>query len=596
MPLLRILLPTLLLAGSLTRLAAQVGFTAALDRETIAEGESAVLTLTFENGNPAQAPAITPPPGLRIDFATRSTQMQIVNGRRTDSVSLLYSVVPSRAGEYVIPSITATVGNQRLSTPPLTLRVLTREQAGSSGQMGYAFLRLIAPKDTAFLGEVIPLEIQLFHAVSGDQLQTPLIQSEGFSFGPVVQSQQNPNTPPTQINNVTYRMVGFRTTAVPVKTGRLTLGPAQCSLILHIPVNNRSRNPFDDFFSFGPRAERRQVTLTSPAQFLTVLPLPEEGKPAGFTGAVGHYEWAVTASPTNVMAGDPVTLNIQIAGRGALESLALPLPDWREFKTYPPTTQIKTTDPLGIEGVKTFEQVVVPQNGDVRAIPALAFSFFDPERKTYRTLQHAPIALSVRPGNSAPPQPVVLAGGSSSTPAETAAPGLAHIKPFLGPVATLSPPLLARPWFLALQVLPLAGLCAAWSWRHWREARERNPRQRRQRETARIVRAGLADLKHFAAHNNATDFFAGTFRLLQEQIGERLDLPSGSITEAAVDDYLPDCGAEPALIERLHRLFQACNDARYGGRGGASLEEMLPQVEQALREVCSLRPRWREKV
>lgn len=596
MPFLRLPLLALLLAGSFTRLAAQPGFTAALDRETIAEGESAVLTLTFENGSPAQVPVITPPPGLRIDFATRNTQMQIVNGRRTDSVSLLYSVVPSQAGEHVIPSITATVGNRRLSTPPLTLRVLTREQAGTSGQMGYAFLRLIVPKDTAYLGEVIPLEIQLFHAVSGDQLQTPQIQSEGFSFGPVVQSPQNPNTPPTQINNVTYRMVGFRTTAVPVKTGRLSLGPAQCSLILHIPVNNRSRNPFDDFFSFGPRAERRQVTLSSPSQFLTVRPLPEEGKPAGFTGAVGQYEWTVSASPTNVMAGDPVTLNIQIVGRGALESLALPTPDWREFKTYPPTAQIKTTDPLGIEGVKIFEQVVVPQNGDVRAIPAFSFVFFDPERKTYRTLQHAPIALSVRPGSSPTPQPVVLAGNPASPPAETAAPGLAHIKPFLGPVAALSPPLLARPWFLALQALPLAGLCAVWSWRHWREARERNPRRRRRRETARMIRSGLADLRTFAAHNNPAEFFATTFRLLQEQIGERLDLPSGSITEAAVDDYLPDCGAEPAFTERLHRLFQACNDARYGGRGGASLEEMLPQVEQALREIGSLRPRWQDKV
>jgi hypothetical protein len=111
-----------------------------------------------------------------------------------------------------------------------------------------------------------------------------------------------------------------------------------------------------------------------------------------------------------------------------------------------------------------------------------------------------------------------------------------------------------------------------------------------------MIRSGLADLRTFAAHNNPAEFFATTFRLLQEQIGERLDLPSGSITEAAVDDYLPDCGAEPAFTERLHRLFQACNDARYGGRGGASLEEMLPQVEQALREIGSLRPRWQDKV
>src|SRR2546425_1304314 len=102
------------------------------------------------------------------------------------------------------------------------------------------------------------------------------------------------------------------------------------------------------------------------------------------------------AGPTNVAAGDPIPVRVQIAGRGAIDSLNLPeQPGWHDFKTYPPTSKVETTDPLGVQGTKTFEQTIVPQTADIKEIPPISFSFFDPDQKAYRALRQPAVKLVV---------------------------------------------------------------------------------------------------------------------------------------------------------------------------------------------------------
>jgi len=137
------------------------------------------------------------------------------------------------------------------------------------------------------------------------------------------------------------------------------------------------------------------------------------------------------------------------------------------------------------------------------------------------------------------------------------------IKEELGAPARSGPPLVTRPAFLAWQSLPVLAWLAAFVWRKRADNLANNPRLRRQRQVAQLVRGGLSDLDKFAAENKSDDFFAMLFRLLQEQLGERLDCPAGAITEADVDARLTQLGAGAATLESLHELFQLCNQARY---------------------------------
>jgi hypothetical protein len=296
-----------------------------------------------------------------------------------------------------------------------------------------------------------------------------------------------------------------------------------------------------------------------------------------------------SATPTNIGVGDPITVKVQITGRGTLDSLNLPeQPAWSAFKAYPPTQKLDTTDKFGLEGTKSFEQVLVPQNADIKELPALSFSYFDPDQKAYRTLSQAPIPLLIHPGGAAP-TPVIAAGYGTkeNTPPVQ---DIVHIKQRLGTIAQASPPLIQQSWFLAMQGIPVLAWVTALVWRRRTDSLAGNPRLQRQRRVATIVQEGLAQLQTLAALRDSEQFFATLFRLLQEQLGERLDLPSSAITEAVIEEHLrPRNVPEPAL-KTLHELFQACNLARYAAiRSTEELAANIPKLKMAIQSLRELK-------
>ncbi len=581
----------LCLCLALPRLSAAT-FTAALDRDTITAGESATLTLTFSGGKPQSNPAVPSVPNLSINYAGQSSQINIINGSYSSSLIYNYVVTAAQPGEFTIPAIRAQVDGATLASQPLKLKVLKDNQAGAGAK--FAFLKLLVPKTEVYVGELFPVEIQLY-VVSGQDLQQPQFKSDGFVIG----KRTEPRQGKVQAGNMIYNVVSFKMSVAAAKVGTLTLGPAECSLTLRIPrANRRSRDPFDSFPSdlfpdfFGRREELRPATLVSEPLTLRVLPLPTQNVPPAFNGALGNFQFSATASPTNLTVGDPITLRVLIKGKGTLDSLNMPAPDWREFKTYPPSSMVTNTDELGLAGIKTFEQVVIPQNAEVKALPPLAFSFFDPEQRTFRTLTQPAIPLSIRPGPAAPAQPTILAGPAQPQDAPPPAKDIVHIKSRPGLVAQIRPPLLVRPWFLALQGLPLALWLAAILWRKRQDKLAKDPRLRRRLRVEQVVRAGMRELTRLAAANQTEEFFAAVFRLLQEQLGERLDLPASAITEAVLDERLLGRGAPPELLSSLHDLFQVCNQVRYAPqRTSQELLALAPKVENALRQLQVLNAR-----
>jgi hypothetical protein len=319
------------------------------------------------------------------------------------------------------------------------------------------------------------------------------------------------------------------------------------------------------------------------------LPLPSDHIPPDFNGAVGNYTMTVTAGPTNVATGDPITVRVQISGRGALDALTLPPQTaWHDFKTYPPTSDVKTGDQLGLQGTKTFEQIVVPQTADIKELPPFSFSFFDPDAKAYRTLTQPAVKLGVRSGGTAA-APVIAAKASAPDnppPAQDIVP----IKQRLGSLAQAGPPLLQRAWFVALQGAPLLAWLCALGWRKHADALANNPRRRRQRQVAQIIREGSSELRRLATENNSDEFFVTLFHLLQEQLGERLNCPASAITEAVIDEKLRPRAVPEKTLTALHDLFQTCNLARYAPiKSSQELAALIPKLETTLGELQNIR-------
>jgi hypothetical protein len=280
-------------------------------------------------------------------------------------------------------------------------------------------------------------------------------------------------------------------------------------------------------------------------------------------------------------------VRVQISGRGALDAVTLPTQDaWQNFKTYPPTTKLETTDPFGFQGTKTFEQIISPLNNDVHELPTLTFSFFNPEDGQYHTLTHGAVPLTVKAAG-ATPLPQIATTKAEEKPAQDILP----IKENLGTLAQNKIPLVAQPAFLAAQAVPVLAFLGAFIWRKRADNLANNPRLRRQRAVAALIASGRDDLKKYAAANQPDEFFATLFRLLQEQLGERLDCPASAITENVVDEHALLRGAPATLRAALHEQFHLCNQARYAPvRGSGELDSVAAQFEKLIGELRNLKP------
>jgi len=550
-------------------------FTATFQRNPITMGESAVLELQFEGGAPAQPPSVAPVAGLTAGFTGQAQRFEFVNGAQRHWVSFSYLLSPSKPGDYQLPAIQATVNGQALSAQPPPLKVLPATASPAQDALRQAaFINFPQPKREVYLGEKFLVQYELYSQFNASG-NAPRIESEGFLFGPLIEADKRP----VSVNGVMFQRFTYQMTAMATRAGELVIGPASTRLVLQIPTSRR------DIFGFST-TRQQPVDLTSELHPIKVLPLPQENVPADFAGAVGSFhQFTVEAGPTNVAVGDPITLRVRIAGRGALDSVKLDAPaQWREFKAYPPSVTLTNLDQLGLQAVKTIEQVIVPENADVKALPALAFSFFDPEARAYRTLTQPPIPLTVRPGAAAPAVPTIVASTNQNNTAPQQQRDIIHIKPRPGTLAAVTTPWMLRPGFWLLNLIPVVAWLAALLWRRNADNLANNPRLHRRREVERLVREGLNELRQQAAANDGAKFFATAFRLLQEQLGERLDLPAAAITESVIDERLRPAGMDDALLMELHALFQACNQARYAPQFAAGeLTTLANRLESALR-------------
>lgn len=550
-------------------------FTAAYQQNPIYMGQSATLELRFDGAAPRQPPEVTPVAGLTVGGTGSSQQINIINGVARQSIVFTFLLTPSKPGDYQLPPVKAEVDGQTLLAQAPVLKVLPASADPREQQIRQlAFLRLAQPKKEVYIGEPFAVQIELIVQNARDP-EFPRLQSDGFTFGNMLQPTQDR----IPYNGMIYNRLTFQASAVAVKAGHLVIGPAECVITLLLPPARQ--DPFD---FFGQRYEARRTTLTSDLHPVKVLPLPQENVPPDFSGAVGSFSrFEVEAGPTNLAVGDPITLKIRIAGRGRLDAVTLDAPaQWREFKSYPSTATVQTADPLGLEGVKTIEQVVVPENAEVTELPALSFSFFDPEKRAYRTLKQPAIPLTVRPGAVASAPTIVAATNQSNAPLN-APRDIIHIKPRPGTLTATVTPLVLRPGFWLANLVPVVAWLGVLVWRKRADKLANDPRLRRRRKVDQLVREGIAELHRLAAAGESEAFFATTFHLLQERLGERLDLPAAGITEDVVDERLRPMGVDEETRLALHGLFHACNQARYApARTGHELQELTRRVETAL--------------
>lgn len=193
---------------------------------------------------------------------------------------------------------------------------------------------------------------------------------------------------PEIVNGVTLNKALLASHALfPIKPGSVTIDDFQ------IKAKVRTQNQF----GWGGS---QVVTKSSKNLTLKVLPLPQEGQPETFSGAVGSYKISVKTNGQSLTANQPFSVKIRFEGEGNAKLIDLPKIQWpSQLEVFDTKTDSKYfKDGLSY---KEFEVLLVArQTGDV-VIPSISFSFFDPRQKKYVIQNSEEIKLTIAEGSAA---------------------------------------------------------------------------------------------------------------------------------------------------------------------------------------------------
>ena len=158
---------------------------------------------------------------------------------------------------------------------------------------------------------------------------------------------------------------------------------------------------------------------TSPIE-ITVKPLPEEGKPADFSGAVGSFNVRYETKQNDWKTNEATTLKIILEGQGNLKIAKLPkLSLSNDIELYDPVEHSDQSYNGGkLHSVRTIEYNLIPRKVGVVKIPSLSISYFNPATARYETTATEALSIKVKQGKNENIQTTIHSGadGNDSMP------------------------------------------------------------------------------------------------------------------------------------------------------------------------------------
>lgn len=563
------------------------------------------IVIEGEKVSDAQVSAFPVVEGLRrIGGASTSESTSLVFGtggaRSTSTRTIGYNFLPERVGTVTIPPLDVTVGGKTYRTEPQVVQVVADSgnprRPGGRSRSADPFdsffqdpfgngrartgavdipemtIRRTLSRDEAYLGEAVRLTVELWVGPGDGHIEQagPVNGTDRTGFWVENLKVDSRATGRTQeqggrvftVFTVTQQLLYATepgTVTLPVETWRVVYRPSVLSLL----------SPAQEIFA--------KSTETP----LTIRPLPESGRPAGFSGLVGRFRVRSDIDRRDAKVGDAVTWKVTLDGQGNLRTageLPVPKPGGFEVFSSKANDDVHATD-RGLAGSRVSELVLIPRSAGKLAVPALRIPFFDPEAQAYRFAETAGHEVEVSGAADAAATAAVAASPAvaGARPVQqatdiryirTASGGLAPERPWSSSVTF---------WAIALGAPLASGL--AWGRRRRQLAHGRDPLSARRRQAlARLERA----LRAVEGEDAAA--LAQVAAALVAFLGDRFGIPSVDLTAARIRARAADWKLPPPAAEELVSVLAELDAARFGGgRGGVGeVRERVLALARAL--------------
>jgi len=598
-----------------------------LDKRTVELGDQIQLSIrivgTQSNLLRPRLPEID---GFDTFFQGRSNQFTFVNNRSESTTTFSYVLVPKQAGSFTLPPIEVEVDDRVFRTDPIALRVTgtqtsqnsgapasppsavspagsspaaaslpQRASSNSAGTTSPAvpavsknvsratvplnadqdiFMRVFADKQEAYVNEQILLTYSIFTRYSTRAEQFEKDPNLSGFWVEEIPIEKNYQPEKITLGGLQYLKADVRRLAVfPTTTGVLEMDPGVYRATIR--KENRSSSIFDDFFDdsfFGGSifARRETKLLGAEPVKIVVRPLPEQDKPADFSGMVGQFQMSASIDKRSVKQNEPVRMTLFIEGQGNMEMVARPgIPEMKDMKVYDTDSSNQfVKDRQGVRGRKIFEISFIPTDAGDLEIPPLEFNYFDPREGQYRVLKTQAYQIKVSPAPYS--QLPDLSGGAQGDDLRKTLKlerkDIHFIEENFDPARGNGKTGIFIQGIFWVNVFLTAFSVFFLGRRLVDERLNRDVAFKRSLFARQALQKGLRGLKklaHAKSPGEQRKFFDLAAKILNQYFADKFNLSAQGMTIDEIASRLTEKGFEPERLEKIKAFYLLCDEVRF---------------------------------
>ena len=568
---------------------AQVKFEALTERSSYGLNEKIQLIFSINN----EGDNFVPPKfdGFKVDgptiFKGQDEEIFYVNGRLTHKRKIYtkyyYYLTPIKKGKFTIGSASVQFNETTYKSAPIKITITDPIQLptypGQPNNMNFGEgIHLVAEisSKNPYVNEPITVVYKMYFPYSNEvsnfrNFKAPKYEDFWSQYIDIKQLRAERG----KYNGKDYAMVELRKVILyPLEAGAKTIEPFKIDIDAEVPTGRR------DFLG-QYEMTTIEKSLSTGTQTINVKPLPENGKPAGFTGAVGKFDFKVIPSKTALKAGESLDLEVSVSGKGNLKLFTLPKPVVpTALEMYEPSHTESVQTPLtGMVGKVSDKYTIIPQFKGKYTIKPMEFAYYDLVSKSYKTITSKEITIDVAEGDAT----FVANTPSTNKQAIQKKEVFQFNKLKTEFVSKSREDFLGSGLFYGLLIAPLLLIPIVMIARKQKEAKDADVVGNRVRNNNRLVKKYLSEAKK--QMGDKVPFYMAMEKALHNFLKAKLHIETVEMSKDNIIELLQQRNASEESISQFMELMNDCEFARYAP---ATDIAMTNDFERAVERISEL--------
>ena len=576
-------------------------FSASVSSPKVGVNDRFELSFTFSGENlNGLKDLISPDLGnfIVLSGPNSSTSFQFINGVSSATETFTYYLKPKSVGTITIGSASIEYNGKTYKSDPVSIEIVkgsvspdkkrNEEPSVDSEIAENLFVRAFADKRKVYQGEQVTITYKLYTRlnIASQMSVSKLPQYKGF-WAEELESPKNILFSTETVNGKQFRVGVLKKVALfPNQSGELSVTPFELNVPVFVQKKKRSNNFFDDFFTdpFG-RGETVDYAAKSNTLKIDVLPLPKEGKPESFNGAVGDFTLNSSIDKSKTKTNEPVSLKVDIKGNGNIKLIDISevkLPPGVE--KYEPKVSEQINRANKISGKKTIEYLIVPRTPGDKKIPGIAFSYFNPNKKAYVTLNTDPYTIEVEQGDRVFEPDI---SGLNKEDVELLSEDIRFIKTSDGDLSKKTELLVFRFGFWAAVGVPLIALIGLVTLKKRDEKLAANVQLLRYQKAQKVAKNRLKIARSLMVTKQDKAFYTELSQAFFGYLEDKLHIPKSefSVDRAVFELQKRKIGQD--IVDRVQNVAQKCEYVRFapGSDGAEKMNDMYNQLSDLIIDI-----------